>query len=173
MAARVHLFPFRTQKLSSFASKILGGQLPGKIDRCRHNKTQQEHSCWVSIFLRSSVGSSTWLLIMVSLVQVQSGEPMRTVLWTVLFCVFVKSFDFRRNSSAQARNARKPRRANNFYFAILPKSILYSIPTGLSMHPISPLVFLGAIFCAKKSGFLIKNLFPKVFPLLTNIIFML
>ena len=31
IAARVHLFPSRTQKLSSFAPTILGGRLPGKI----------------------------------------------------------------------------------------------------------------------------------------------
>ena len=31
IAARVHLFPFRTQKLSSHAPTILGGRLPGKI----------------------------------------------------------------------------------------------------------------------------------------------
>ena len=34
---RIHLFPFRTQKLSSFVPKILGGQPPGKIGRCRHS----------------------------------------------------------------------------------------------------------------------------------------
>ena len=31
IAMRVHLFPSRTQKLSSFALTILGGRLPGKI----------------------------------------------------------------------------------------------------------------------------------------------
>ena len=36
MAVRFHPFPFRTRKLSSFASKILGWRRPGKIDRCRH-----------------------------------------------------------------------------------------------------------------------------------------
>ena len=36
MAMRFHPFPFRTRKLSSFASKILGWRRPGKIDRCRH-----------------------------------------------------------------------------------------------------------------------------------------
>ena len=36
IAVRVHLFPSRTQKLSSFALKILGGKLPGKISRCQH-----------------------------------------------------------------------------------------------------------------------------------------
>ena len=33
---RSHLFPFRTQKLSSAVPKILGGKLPGKIGRRRH-----------------------------------------------------------------------------------------------------------------------------------------
>ena len=33
---RIHLFPFRTQKLSSAVPKILGGKLPGKIGRRRH-----------------------------------------------------------------------------------------------------------------------------------------
>ena len=36
IAVRVHLFPYRTQKLSSLALKILGGQLPGKISRRQH-----------------------------------------------------------------------------------------------------------------------------------------
>ena len=31
IAVRVHLFPSRTQKLSSLAPTILGGRLPGKI----------------------------------------------------------------------------------------------------------------------------------------------
>ena len=40
MAVRIHLFPSRTQKLSSLASKILGWRRPGKIDRRRHNDRQ-------------------------------------------------------------------------------------------------------------------------------------
>ena len=39
IAVRVHLFPSRTQKLSSLALKILGGKLPGKISRCQHKST--------------------------------------------------------------------------------------------------------------------------------------
>ena len=35
IAVRPHLFPSRTQKLSSLASTILGWQRPGKIDCCR------------------------------------------------------------------------------------------------------------------------------------------
>ncbi len=33
IARRIHLFPFRTQKLSSLALKVLGGKLPGRIGR--------------------------------------------------------------------------------------------------------------------------------------------
>ena len=35
IAKRTHPFPYRTRKLSSFASMILGGRLPGKVERCR------------------------------------------------------------------------------------------------------------------------------------------
>ena len=35
MALRTHLFPYRTQKLSSIASMVLGGRPPGRVDRCR------------------------------------------------------------------------------------------------------------------------------------------
>ena len=35
IATRPHLFPSRTQKLSSLAPMILGGKLPGKVGRCR------------------------------------------------------------------------------------------------------------------------------------------
>ena len=34
MALRNHLFSFRTQKLSSTALKVLGGQPPGRISCC-------------------------------------------------------------------------------------------------------------------------------------------
>ena len=35
IAGRRHLYPSRTQKLSSPAPMILGGKLPGKVGRCR------------------------------------------------------------------------------------------------------------------------------------------
>ena len=67
IAVRVHLFPFRTQKLSSLALKILGGQLPGKISRCQHFALiaqSVEHSA----VNRVVVGSSpTWGAIIVRL----------------------------------------------------------------------------------------------------------
>ena len=37
LTQRVHLFPFRTQKLSSAVLKILVGRPAGKISQCRHN----------------------------------------------------------------------------------------------------------------------------------------
>ena len=37
LAQRVHLFPFRTQKLSSAEPKILAWRRAGKIGHCRHN----------------------------------------------------------------------------------------------------------------------------------------
>ena len=36
ITTRVHLFPFRTQKLSSLVPTILGWRRPGKIGRCQH-----------------------------------------------------------------------------------------------------------------------------------------
>ena len=36
IASRVHLFPYRTQKLSSIVPKILGWKRPGKLGRCQH-----------------------------------------------------------------------------------------------------------------------------------------
>src|SRR5699024_1587871 len=41
IAARVHLFPFRTQKLSSLAPTILGGRLPGKIGNANTKSTKR------------------------------------------------------------------------------------------------------------------------------------
>ena len=38
MAERNHLFPSRTQQLSSHASKVLGWKRPGRIDCCRFRK---------------------------------------------------------------------------------------------------------------------------------------
>ena len=43
IAKRIHLFPYRTQKLSSLAAMVLGGQLPGRVARshvvCRSGGT--------------------------------------------------------------------------------------------------------------------------------------
>ena len=39
---RVHLFPFRTQKLSSAVVKILYGRLYGKIAQCQHRERAEK-----------------------------------------------------------------------------------------------------------------------------------
>ena len=44
IARRLHLFPSRTQKLSSLALMILGGRLPGKVGRCRLKKRGTDES---------------------------------------------------------------------------------------------------------------------------------
>ena len=51
IAARVHLFPSRTQKLSSLAPTILGGRLPGKIG----NANTKDSSYGLGLFLPASV----------------------------------------------------------------------------------------------------------------------
>ena len=45
MALRIHLFPYRTQKLSSIAPMVLGGRLPGRVGRCRieNSQTSRHH----------------------------------------------------------------------------------------------------------------------------------
>jgi hypothetical protein len=35
MAKGFHLFPYRTQQLSPYTSKVLGWKRPGRIDSCR------------------------------------------------------------------------------------------------------------------------------------------
>ena len=43
---RVHLFPFRTQKLSSAVAKILYGRLYGKIAQCQHGKRAERSALY-------------------------------------------------------------------------------------------------------------------------------
>ncbi len=37
IAEKIHLFPFRTQKLSSLALMVLGGKLPGRVGHSHVN----------------------------------------------------------------------------------------------------------------------------------------
>ena len=46
---RVHLFPFRTQKLSSSVPKILVWRRTGKIGQCQHKKQSQDWLCFFYI----------------------------------------------------------------------------------------------------------------------------
>ena len=48
MTMRIHLFPSRTQKLSSSVSKILGWRRPGKIERCRYQTQETRLSGFLS-----------------------------------------------------------------------------------------------------------------------------
>ena len=41
IAERSHLFPSRTQKLSSLALMVLGGQLPGRVGRRQFEKSNK------------------------------------------------------------------------------------------------------------------------------------
>ncbi len=57
IAERFHLFPFRTQKLSSFTLKILGWRRPGKLNQCRHffkplSLLRERGFCVIMILLR-------------------------------------------------------------------------------------------------------------------------
>ena len=54
IAMRVHLFPSRTQKLSSFAPTILGGRLPGKIGNA--NITASTEKSGLFICLKHATG---------------------------------------------------------------------------------------------------------------------
>ena len=47
IAKRIHLFPYRTQKLSSLAAMVLGGQPPGRVARSHvmfQGSSMVEHS---------------------------------------------------------------------------------------------------------------------------------
>ena len=60
IAARVHLFPFRTQKLSSLAPTILGGRLPGKIGNANTESTRRNLGAF-SFTHKKCLGQSTGL----------------------------------------------------------------------------------------------------------------
>ena len=49
IAVRVHLFPSRTQKLSSFASTILAGRLAGKIDNANTTRPHP-NGCGLTLY---------------------------------------------------------------------------------------------------------------------------
>ena len=56
MKQRIHLFPFRTQKLSSALPKVLYGTLYGRIGSCRISKKRNHNqSLWLRLFLQLSI----------------------------------------------------------------------------------------------------------------------
>ena len=53
MAKGIHLFPYRTQKLSLSAPMVLGWRRPGRVGRCRIPKRNQPHICGVDFFFQT------------------------------------------------------------------------------------------------------------------------
>ena len=51
MAKGIHLFPYRTQKLSLSAPMVLAWRRAGRVGRCRIPKRNQPHECGVDFFL--------------------------------------------------------------------------------------------------------------------------
>ena len=52
IAVRTHLYPYRTQKLSSQTPTIFGGRLPEKIGSCRLQE-EPMHYCIVFFYLKN------------------------------------------------------------------------------------------------------------------------
>ena len=71
MAKGIHLFPYRTQKLSLSAPMVLGWRRPGRVGHCRIPKRTRPHKSGVLFFLDlemiylprrlSQVRHCTWL----------------------------------------------------------------------------------------------------------------
>ena len=55
IAKRFHLFPFRTQKLSSYASTIFGWRRPEKIDRCHQPDVTSRTFATCDFFVSSKI----------------------------------------------------------------------------------------------------------------------
>ena len=56
MATRIHLFPFRTQKLSSSTAKVLDHPRSGRIASCRiSKKAQSQPCCGCVLFLQLAI----------------------------------------------------------------------------------------------------------------------
>ena len=75
IAKGIHLFPYRTQKLSPSAPMVLGGRPPGRVGRCR-----------ISIYSSVAQRWSTRLLTEGLLVRVQPGEPDFKPPISAVFC---------------------------------------------------------------------------------------
>ena len=89
IARRSHLFPYRTQKLSSLALMILGGRLPGKVGRCRFSKKRSSRK-WTSFFISAR---DSWRNFECSLTANNIADPYQMGSY-VSFCAF-SAFLFR------------------------------------------------------------------------------
>jgi hypothetical protein len=65
MTVRFHLFPFRTQKLSSLVLKIVGWKRPVKIGRCRLLKSKL-YPVWGRAFSFACSEEKKWAVIAAS-----------------------------------------------------------------------------------------------------------
>jgi hypothetical protein len=89
IAKRIHLFPSRTQKLSSFAPKILGGRLPGRIGRCRFTNAKTHFTR--SVFFVGAVASDAWICYTTTMIDTVPRYVFMTLLClpVVLACAFL------------------------------------------------------------------------------------
>ena len=104
IAKRIHLFPYRTQKLSSLAAMVLGGRPPGRVARshvvCRSGGTGRRTGLKILRDLYSRTGSipvfgtifniaewSSWQLVGLitrrSEVQVLPPQPVNLISWLI------------------------------------------------------------------------------------------
>ena len=100
IAKRIHLFPYRTQKLSSLAAMVLGGQPPGRVARshvvCRSGGTGRRTGLkilrdlpLVPVRFRSSApndaGWSSWQLVglITRRSQVRVLPPQPNKIWPI------------------------------------------------------------------------------------------
>ena len=78
IAKGIHLFPFRTQKLSPYTPKVLGWRRPGRIGSCRIQIASLAQSVEQSAVNRSVVSSS-----------LTGGAKKKHLLMQVLFSVLM------------------------------------------------------------------------------------
>ena len=61
IAERIHLFPFRTQKLSSHTSTIFGWRRPEKIDRCHQPDKDLRNQVFICFWLNKYLDRSNMM----------------------------------------------------------------------------------------------------------------
>ena len=114
IALRTHLFPFRTQKLSSIALKVLGWTRPGRIGSCR-----------ISLFLVSSAVEHSAVNRRVVGSNPTRGAKKRLVFYKSFFMSNLYEFDY--NSSQ--RRVSKVALSINYLSKEDKRYLLGGIPT--------------------------------------------
>ena len=85
MAERYHLFPSRTQQLSSHASKVLGWKRPGRIDCCRSETKPPYYTCG-GFYYGSDVWDFRFLLILFNFLYISRNAVSLQLL--IIFKIF-------------------------------------------------------------------------------------